>query len=78
MREATKADLPKGAEAQCVICWRIFGGDSVCERHKPYAKPKSPICKEPATLGMVAVDRRGLAVWTRPTPQNQGDPDDAD
>lgn len=57
-------DLPKGNEAQCVTCWRIFTSDSSCEYHKDYRR--NPICRDPATLGMVARERRGLPVWTRP------------
>lgn len=66
MREATKADLPKGAEAQCPICWRIFGSDSTCERHKPYKRPVTQECKDPESIGLESRPRRGLAVWVLP------------
>lgn len=66
MREATKADLPKGREAQCPICWRIFGSDSTCELHKPYRKPVDESCKEPLSIGLEARERRGLRVWVVP------------
>lgn len=63
MREATRADLPRGREAQCVLCWRIFSSDSSCETHKPYRRPVTPECKEPGTIGFRAFERRGLAIW---------------
>jgi hypothetical protein len=66
MRDTTRSDIPHGAEAQCPICWRIFTRDGVCEKHKPYASPKTPECKDPATLGFVRRDRRGVAVWSGP------------
>lgn len=66
MREATKQDLPRGREAQCILCWRIFGSDSTCELHKPYRKPVADICKEPASIGLETRDRRGLTVWVQP------------
>jgi hypothetical protein len=66
IREATKADLPKGAEAQCPICWRIFTSDSTCELHKPYRKPIAETCKEPSSIGLVMKIRRDLAVWSSP------------
>lgn len=65
MREATRSDLPKGNEAQCVTCWRIFSSDSLCERHKSYRLPKTASCKDPSTLGFEAIERRGVAVWVR-------------
>lgn len=68
MREATRADLPKGREAQCPICWRMFKSDWACEQHKPYAAPKTQACKDPATVGQTTLERRGLAVWTKPAP----------
>jgi hypothetical protein len=70
MREATHSDLPKGREAQCPICWRLFRSDHACEAHKPYRRPVGPQCKEPAGLGMVALERRSLAVWG--TPMTEG------
>lgn len=69
MREATKADLPKGREAQCPICWRIFKSDNACEMHKPYRRPVTHECKIPVDLGMVALERRGLMVWATPMPE---------
>lgn len=59
---------PRGTEAQCPLCDRIFGGDSSCERHKPYAKPKTAECKDPATLGMEIRARDGREVWVVPMP----------
>jgi hypothetical protein len=60
---------PRGAEAQCPLCGRIFGSDSTCERHKPYAKPKTDMCKAPASLGMeIRLRRGGVAIWVRPMP----------
>lgn len=61
---STRQDLPKGAQAQCVLCWRIFTSDSVCEHHKPYAQPTTTHCKPPASLGMIALDKGGYPVWT--------------
>lgn len=69
MSEATRSDLPKGREAQCPICWRVFGSDSSCETHKPYRRPVSVACKDPASLGMVALERRGVAIWVIPMPE---------
>jgi hypothetical protein len=63
MREATRADLPKGREAQCPICWRMFNSDTSCELHKPYRMPKTAECKEPGTVGLEAFEKRGAAVW---------------
>ena len=58
-------DHPKGNEAQCVTCWRIFTSDSACEFHKDYRR--NPICRDPSTLGMVARERRDIPIWTRPS-----------
>lgn len=63
MRDATRSDLPKGREAACPICWRMFTSDSACEMHKPYRKPQGPVCKDPLDLAMVSHERRGLAIW---------------
>ena len=65
MREALRFDRPKGNEAQCPICWRLFSSDGSCEAHKPYRSPKTAACKEPSELGYQAVERRGVAVWVR-------------
>lgn len=71
MREATRADRPKGfREAQCPLCWRLFGSDSTCEEHKPYRRPVSTSCKEPSTVGLEARERRGLAMWVHPMPKS--------
>lgn len=61
----TRQDLPKGREAQCPICMRLFSSDTACERHKPYSEPKSTHCKPPASLGMIAIEKRGLPIWTK-------------
>jgi len=66
LREATQKDLPKGAEAQCVLCWRIFGSDSTCEKHKPYKLPVTTECKDPISIGLIAKERRGLRIWAAP------------
>jgi hypothetical protein len=63
VREATRADPPKGREAQCPLCWRIFSSDSSCEAHKPYRRPLTDTCKPPAHQGAQPFERRGLAVW---------------
>lgn len=70
MREATKADLPRGRQAQCPVCWRMFGSDSTAERHKSYRRPVTPSCKEPSSVGLEARDRGGVAVWVHPMPEN--------
>lgn len=57
-----------GSEAQCPLCDRIFGGDSSCERHKPYSKPKTPGCKDPASMGMEMRLRGDREVWVVPMP----------
>lgn len=69
----TPEDIPKGAEAQCPPprgCGRIFTSDSACEDHKVYG-PNGNLanCKDPATLGMQPRERRGIPVWTRPSPK---------
>lgn len=61
-------DLPKGNEAQCVSCWRLFTSDSACEFHKDYRR--NPVCRDPQSLGMVARERRELPIWTRPSNRN--------
>ncbi len=63
MREATKADLPKGREAQCPRCWKLFSSDTSCEMHKSYRRPVTETCKDPAAIGFQAFERRGLVVW---------------
>lgn len=60
-----RAHKPQGAEAQCVRCNRVFTSDSSCESHKDYLT--EGVCMDPASLGMVAKDRRGIPVWTRPS-----------
>jgi hypothetical protein len=67
MREAIESDLPKGVEAQCPVCWRIFTRNSVAERHKTY-RPLGTTCADPASLGLVPKERRGLVVWSGPPP----------
>jgi hypothetical protein len=72
MREATKQDLPKGREAQCVLCWRMFGSNSTCELHKPYVAPTTPLCKDPLDIGLLSRERLarpGVAVWVQPMPE---------
>lgn len=70
--KGTPSEIPKGAEAQCPRpngCGRIFTSDSACEAHKVYgAKGNLASCKDPASLGMEPRERRGLPIWTRPTP----------
>lgn len=69
----TPGAIPKGAEAQCPLprgCSRIFTSDSAAEDHKVYgANGNLQFCKDPATLGMQPRERRGVPVWTRPTPK---------
>lgn len=72
--QGTPDALPKGAEAQCPPgsggCGRIFTSDSACEAHKSYKPGGGIICKDPAALGMEPRERRGIPVWTRPTPKD--------
>ncbi len=71
--QGTPSALPKGAEAQCPPpngCGRIFTSDSACEDHKTYKPGGGIICKDPATLGMEPRERRGVPVWTRPSPKD--------
>ena len=68
MREATRSDLPKGGEAQCTICWKLFTSDYACEAHKPYRRPQTPDCKIPSLLEEMPgewwqLERRGLFIW---------------
>lgn len=62
-----KAAYPQGSESQCCLCWRIFTSDSSCESHKVYLKDTT-ICSDPASIGMVPKERRGLPVWVKPAP----------
>jgi hypothetical protein len=66
MREATRDDLPKGAEAQCPACWRMFGSNSSADSHKRWAQNGALTCIDPPELGMQARERRGLAIWVVP------------
>lgn len=63
----TPFDLPRGAEAQCMIrgCGRIFTSNSACDSHRDFRS--NPVCSDPAAMGMVPKERRGLPIWTRPT-----------
>jgi hypothetical protein len=72
-KEALKGDkntFPHGNEAQSICCWRIFTSDSAAEAHKFYHNDGSMTCRNPADLGMVARERRGLPIWTRPSDRN--------
>lgn len=62
----SRTHIPVGRQAQCTTCWRIFSSDSVCERHKKYATPKTKDCKAPESLGLVAVLKSGVPVWVSP------------
>lgn len=63
-REAIKKDHPKGSEAQCPVCWRIFTSDNICESHKRYPKGEGrATCVDPASLGIASHVRRNLRVW---------------
>lgn len=59
---------PQGGEAQCplVNCGRVFTSNSACEAHKSYPDGKA-VCVDPATIGMVPKERRGIPVWVRPS-----------
>lgn len=67
--KGTPDSLPKGGEAQCPLsgCGRIFTSDSGAESHKYYSTLGKAFCKDPATLGMVPIERRGLPIWRKPT-----------
>jgi hypothetical protein len=70
-REATRKDLPmqNTKQSQCMImgCWRMFSSDSACEKHKPWTRPVSDGCKDPAGLGMESRERGdGVSVWSVP------------
>jgi hypothetical protein len=69
MREATRKDLPKGREAQCPVCWRMFGSDWAAEKHKPYRQPVTAVCKEPSAVGLSAFEKRGLVIWYQGAPR---------
>lgn len=76
-REATRADRPVigTIQTQCVVCWKMFASDAICERQKPYARlpedegRKGRIaerdgCIDPASLGLIARERTdGVLVW---------------
>lgn len=63
-------DRPMGGQAQCPPprgCGRIFTSDSACETHKVYGHNGNlKECKDPATLGMIPIERRGLPIWRKP------------
>jgi len=63
--KGNRGHKPEGAEAQCIRCNRTFTSDSACEAHKDYRTEK--VCIDPASLGMVAIERRGHPIWTRPS-----------
>lgn len=70
----TPNEFPKGNEAQCPKfygwgCGRIFTSDSAVEDHKVYLPQKGFTCKDPVTLGMEPRERRGIPIWTRPSPK---------
>jgi len=71
--QGTPDQRPKvgSAEAQCPTtgkCGRIFTSNSACDDHKRWLPNGSYDCIDPATLGMEPRERRGIPVWTRPTP----------
>lgn len=54
-------------ETQCCLCDVMFSSDSACELTKPYRKPVTAECKDPASLGMECRDRGdGVCVWFVP------------
>ncbi len=55
----------KGRMSQCPLCDLIFASDNACERHKPYATPKTETCKDPSSIGMILRDRG----WVVPVPE---------
>lgn len=64
------SDKPNGGESQCPRprgCGRIFTSDSACESHKLYGDDGNlKECKNPASLGMIPIERRGLPIWRKP------------
>lgn len=52
-------------EAQCVKCNRLFVSDSTCELHKSYTQPVTVGCKPPASIGLVAIEKRGFPIWAK-------------
>lgn len=62
--KGSRDQKPKGAESQCVRCWRIFSSDHQAESHKDYRK--DPPCIDPKSLGMMAFEKRGLPIWRKP------------
>lgn len=56
-----------GKESQCPLCDRVFSTDANCEKHKPYSKPITEICKNPADIGMeFEIRTDGIAKWGTP------------
>lgn len=66
--KGTPDSLPKGGEAKCPLlgCEKIFTSDSACESHKSYSPLGKALCKDPALLGMIPIERRGIPIWRKP------------
>lgn len=59
----------RGKEAQCPLCEEVFSTDRNCEAHKPWSKPITETCKDPASVGLKKQVRRNeVQVWYRPLP----------
>lgn len=77
MREANRSDRPVigTIQTQCVMCWKMFASDAICERQKPYARlpedegkvgriAERSSCIDPLALGLIARERAdGCLVW---------------
>lgn len=68
--KGTPDQLPRGGEAQCPGsrgCGRIFTSNSACDDHKTFGTDGNlKECKDPATFGMIPIERRGLPIWRKP------------
>lgn len=76
-REAERSDRPVigTIQTQCVVCWKMFASDSICERQKPYARlpqdegkvgrvAERSECTDPSALGLIPrVREDGVIVW---------------
>src|SRR5215469_13906880 len=59
-------------EAQCPKCGRVFSTDRNCELHKRYLKGGGLECLDPAGIGLVSTERRGVPVWHLPAVSASG------
>ncbi|MEU0665730.1 hypothetical protein ABZ508_26590 [Streptomyces lavendulocolor] len=55
-----------GTRAHCPACCRTFSTDSAADKHRRGAHGKDRHCVDPATVGLVAVDKPYGTLWQNP------------